>query len=381
MPVIRSVATALPPYALPQAAIRDLAREHFAPAFSEIERYMAVFRHAQIDTRHFVAPLEWFMTLHSFKECNDLFIEAATDLGETAARRCLAAADLAPAAVDHLIWVSTTGMAAPSPDALLINRLGLGIHTRRTPIWGLGCAGGVAGLARAFEYTRAFPDQRVLLLSVELCSVTFQWNDQSKRNLIAASLFADGAAALLVEGDQVAGRAFPQPGGDRTTADAERTAQATAATRHPVAILGTQSTLWLDTVRIMGWDIVDTGMQVVFSSRIPHIIQTLMRDNVAEFLAQYGLVIDDIDHWVLHPGGAKVISAYELALDIDPERLQHTRAVLRNCGNMSSSTVFFVLEDFLRAYTPAPGEYGVLAVLGPGFSCELALISGANEVD
>jgi len=365
MPVIRSVATALPPYALPQAAIRDLAREHFAPAFSEIERYMAVFRHAQIDTRHFVAPLEWFMTPHSFKECNDLFIEAATSLGETAARRCLAAADLAPAAVDHLIWVSTTGLAAPSPDALLINRLGLGIHTRRTPIWGLGCAGGVAGLARAFEYTRAFPDQRVLLLSVELCSVTFQWNDHSKRNLIAASLFADGAAALLVEGDQAAGRALTQPAGD-----SERAAQ------HPVAILGTQSTLWRDTMRIMGWDIVDTGMQVVFSSRIPNIIQTLMRDNVAEFLAPYGLMIDDIDHWVMHPGGAKVISAYEQALAIDPERLQHTRAVLRNYGNMSSSTVFFVLEDFLRAYTPAPGEYGVLAVLGPGFSCELALIRG-----
>src|SRR5262245_52188355 len=155
MPVIRAVATALPPYTLPQAAIRDLAREHFAPAFPEIDRYMSVFRHAQIDTRHFVAPLEWFTTPRNFKECNDLFIAAATDLGEAAARRCLQAAGLAPAAVDHLIWVSTTGVAAPSPDALLINRLGLGVHTRRTPIWGLGCAGGVAGLSRASEYARA----------------------------------------------------------------------------------------------------------------------------------------------------------------------------------------------------------------------------------
>ncbi|KPV51548.1 chalcone synthase [Kouleothrix aurantiaca] len=352
MPRIRSVATALPPYTLPQEQIRDLARAHFAPAFPDIDRYLTVFRHAQIDSRAFAAPLEWFAIPRSFKECNDLFIEVATGLGEQAARAALAAAGLEPGDVDHLIWVSTTGMAAPSPDATLINRLGMGRHTRRTPVWGLGCAGGVAGLARATEYTRAFPDQRVLLISAELCSVTFQWNDQSKRNLIASSLFADGVAAVLVEGDQAAG------------ADTS------------LSILGTQSTLWPDTTEIMGWDMVDTGMQVVFSSRIPQIVQTLMRDNVAEFLAGHNLTIDDIDHWILHPGGAKVISAYEGALAIDRERLDHTREVLRQHGNMSSATVFFVLEEFLKAGTPAPGEFGVLAVLGPGFSCELALVRG-----
>ena len=369
MPRIRSVATALPPHALSQERIRYLAREHFAPAFPEIDRYMTVFRHAQIDTRHFAAPLEWFMTPHSFKQCNDLFIEAATALGEAAARACLAQADLHLRDVDHLVWVSTTGMAAPSPDAMLINRLGMGRHTRRTPIWGLGCAGGVAGLARAYEYTRACPDQRVLLLSAELCSVTFQWKDHSKRNLIAASLFADGAAAVLVEGDETGGWGM----GDAGRGDL-------GAIPHPPSpipqIIGTQSTLWPDTLEIMGWDMVDTGMRVVFSSRIPHIVQSLMRENVAEFLAPFGLEIDDIDHWILHPGGAKVIDAYQLALAIDPERLSHTRTVLRSCGNMSSTTVFFVLDAFLKAGQPEPGEYGVLAVLGPGFSCELALIRG-----
>lgn len=354
MPVIRSVATALPPYALEQARIRDLARAHFAPAFPEIDRYMSVFRHAQIDTRYFAAPLEWFATPRSFKQCNDLFITAATELGAAAAGACLGAAGYTADAIDHLIWVSTTGMAAPSPDAMLINRLGMGRHTRRTPIWGLGCAGGVAGLARAYEYTRAFPDQRVLLLSVELCSVTFQWGDRSKRNLIAASLFADGAAAVLVDGD-AASTGRPDAG---------------------LQIIGTQSTLWPGTTEIMGWDMVDTGMQVVFSSRIPQIVQTLMRENVAEFLAQHQLTIDDIDHWVLHPGGAKVVGAYESALAIDRERLSHTRAVLRDYGNMSSATVFFVLDAFLKAGAPGPGEYGVLAVLGPGFSCELALVRG-----
>jgi alkylresorcinol/alkylpyrone synthase len=367
MPLIRSVATALPPHALPQERIRDLAREHFAPAFPEIDRYMSVFRHAQIDTRYFAAPLEWFMTVHSFKQCNDLFIEAATALGEASARACLSQAGLDPGDVDHLIWVSTTGMAAPSPDAMLINRLGLGRHTRRTPIWGLGCAGGVAGLARACEYVRAFPAQRALLLSVELCSVTFQWNDRSKRNLIAASLFADGAAAILIEGDEIGGWGL----GDRDRETSLSNPQIPTPNPH---VLGTQSTLWPQTLDIMGWDMVDTGMQVVFSSRIPHIVQTLMRENVAEFLATHGLELDDIDHWILHPGGAKVISAYEAALAIDPERLAHTRAVLRKYGNMSSVTVFFVLDAFLKAGHMRAGQYGVVAVLGPGFSCELALI-------
>jgi alkylresorcinol/alkylpyrone synthase len=371
MPRIGSVATALPPHALPQERIRDLAREHFAPAFPEIDRYMSVFRHAQIDTRHFAAPLEWFMTRHSLQECNDLFIDAATELGMAAARACLGRAGLEPGDVDHLIWVSTTGLAAPSPDAMLINRMGMGRHIRRTPIWGLGCAGGVAGLARAAEYARAFPGQRVLLLSVELCGVTFQWDDRSKRNLIAASLFADGAAAVLVEGDKVT-----RWQGDNATEHVSARHPVTPSPRHPVTVLGTQSTLWPDTLDIMGWDIVDTGMQVVFSSRIPHIVQSLMRENVSEFLAPYGLGLDDIDHWILHPGGAKVIDAYEAALAIDPERLGHTRAVLRECGNMSSATVFFVLDAFLKAGKPGPGEYGVLAVLGPGFSCELALIQG-----
>jgi len=369
MPRIRSVATALPPHALSQERIRDLAREHFAPAFPEIDRYLTVFRHAQIDMRHFAAPLEWFMTPHSFKQCNDLFIEVATTLGEQAARACLAQAGLEPGDVDHLIWVSTTGMAAPSPDAMLINRLGMGGHTRRTPIWGLGCAGGVAGLARAYDYTRAYPEQRVLLLAAELCSVTFQWNDHSKRNLIAASLFADGAAAVLVEGDTAGGWRMEDGGWGEVGPNPQPPS--------PIPqVLGTQSTLWPETLDIMGWDMVDTGMQVVFSSRIPHIVQTLMRENVAEFLAPFGLGIDNIDHWILHPGGAKVIDAYQAALMIDPERLGHTRAVLRNHGNMSSTTVFFVLDAFLKAGQPGPGEYGVLAVLGPGFSCELALIRG-----
>lgn len=355
MPIIRSVATALPPHVIPQATAREYVAHIFGPAFPNLDRYLPIFENAQIDTRHLVVPPDWFLEQHSFGESNDLFIAEALALGEQVARRCLAAAGIEPSEVDHILWVSTTGVATPSPDAMLINRLGLRANVRRTPIWGLGCAGGIAGLSRAYEYTRAFPTQRVLLLTVELCSITFQQQDLSTRNLVAASLFADGASAVLVEGDQAAAR---------------------PARAHAVQILDTQSITWPDTLNIMGWSVMNHGFEVVFSTRIPGMVQRLMHPTVAEFLAQHGLGIDDITHWILHPGGAKVIQAYQQALSIDPERLAHTRAVLRSCGNMSSATVFFVLERFWQQRAPAPGEYGLLAVLGPGFSCELALVRG-----
>jgi alkylresorcinol/alkylpyrone synthase len=334
-----------------------MARTHFAATFPQIDRYMPVFAHAQIEQRFFAAPPEWFLHQHSFKECNDHFVRVASELSEQVSRSCLEASRLAPSDVDHVIVVTTTGLAAPSLDARLINRLAMGGHTRRTPIWGLGCAGGIGGLARAYEYTRAFPEQRVLLVCVEICSATFQWDDLTTRNLIATSLFADGAAAVVVAGDQ---------------------AQPSAAL--PLEILSTQSTLWSDSLEVMGWDTVDSGFRVVFSPRIPGIVEQLMRDNIVELLTPHGLELDDISHWILHPGGAKVITAYEQALGIDPERLEHTRTVLRECGNMSSATVFFVLERFLRSQMLGPGEYGVLAVLGPGFSCELALVRVGSSV-
>ncbi len=354
MPSIRSVATALPAHVLPQSIARDFAQHLFAPSMPTIERYLPVFEHAQIDQRHLVVPPEWFLSEHSFQESNDLFIREATALGERVARDCLAMAKVEPDDIDHILWVSTTGIATPSPDAMLINRLGMRSHTRRTPLWGLGCAGGVAGLSRAYEYTRAFPTHRALLLNVELCSITFQKQDFSTRNLVAASLFADGATAVLVEGDEVA-----RPG----------------SAQH-AEIIDTQSTIWPDTLNIMGWSVMNHGLEVVFSTRIPGMVRTTMHDTVTSFLALHNLTIDDIEHWILHPGGAKVVQAYESALAIDAERLAHTQEVLRCYGNMSSATVFFVLERFLAEQKPQPGEYGLLAVLGPGFSCELALIRG-----
>lgn len=365
MPVIRSIATAAPPHQIAQDDAREFARAHFAGSFSNIERYLPVFQHAEIDSRSLVVPAEWFLQPRTFQECNDLFIEWANRLGKDTALRCLEAANLRPQDIDKLVFVSTTGMANPGLDAHLINTLKMGMHTRRTSMWGMGCAGGVSGLSRAYEYTLAFPHHRALLICVELCSITFQWEDRSRRNLIASALFSDGAAAVLVEGDAVEPVSPVSP--------VEAVPQATSLSH---TILGTRSTIWHDTLDIMGWEIVNTGMRVIFSTRIPSIVRDLMYDNVTSFLAEHQLGIDDISQFILHPGGAKVIRAYEASLNLAPERLSHVRETLRQYGNMSSPTVFFVYESVLQQQPLKPGEYGLLVVLGPGFSSEMALIRG-----
>jgi alkylresorcinol/alkylpyrone synthase len=198
----------------------------------------------------------------------------------------------------------------------------------------------------------------VLLLCVELCSITFQWDDLSKRNLIATAIFSDGAAAVLVEGDKV-----KQP-------------QDNLARPYQAKVLGTQSTLWHDTLPIMGWDIKDTGFEVVFSSRIPHLVQDLIHDTITEFLDQYNIALSQISRFIFHPGGTKVIRAYERVLKGGKDGFEHAHEVLRKHGNMSSPSVFFVYESALRDNPLEPGEYALMVVLGPGFSCEMALIQG-----
>ncbi|HEY0739668.1 MAG TPA: 3-oxoacyl-[acyl-carrier-protein] synthase III C-terminal domain-containing protein [Herpetosiphonaceae bacterium] len=354
MPSIVSVVTAVPPYQVTQQTAREYARAVFGPSIKEIDRYLTIFDNAQIDTRYLSEPPEWFMEPHSFGQANDLFIDMACKLGEEAARRCMERAQVTPDQIDHIIFVSTTGLAAPSIDARLMTLLNLSPHTRRTPIWGLGCAGGLGGLARAQEYVRAFPTHRVLLVTVELCTLTIQHNDRSKRNLVALSLFGDGAAAVLVAGDQVADHA-ENPG---------------------PRIVDTRSTLFPDSLDLMGWDIVDDGFQVIFGTRIPSVVTHHYRDLATQFLALHHLTPESIDHHIYHPGGAKVLQAYQSSLDLPPEALADSRAVLREYGNMSSATIFFVLERFLDNAMIQPGETGLMCVFGPGFSAELALIEG-----
>jgi len=351
MPVIAAVATAVPPYRISQREVRDIAREWFHGYLSDVERYLTVFDNAAIDTRYLSAPIEWYLRPHGFGAANDVFIDVACRLGEDAARRCLDRAGITPAEVDHIFVVTTTGLGTPSLDARLMLLLDMRPTTRRTPIWGLGCAGGLGGLARAQEYVRAFPEQRALLVSVELCSLTMQWDDRSKQNLVAFSLFADGAAAVLVEGDYVARRSGPR-------------------------VVETRSTLFPDSLDLMGWDVVDAGFRVVFGSRIPAVVTHHFRNLAAELLRRHGRRPEDIRHHIYHPGGTKVLRAYDNALGLAPDALAHSRAVLRDYGNMSSATVFFVLERFLSDDAMRPGDLGLLSAFGPGFTADLALIEG-----
>lgn len=349
MPRIVSVGTAVPPYEVAQDTARQFAQEMFSHAFRDIDRLLPVFDHAKIGTRYFSVPFDWFKREHSLREKNDTYIEVACDLSTEAIENCLAHAGLTAQQIDHLIFVSTTGISTPSIDAYLANRLNMAPHLKRTPIWGLGCAGGAVGLSRAYDYVKAFPQDRVLLVAVELCSLTFQRSDLSKSNLIATSLFADGAAAALVSGDDVQSTSTNEP-----------------------SILATMSTLWKETEDVMGWALKDNGLNVIFSKHIPTIVQTLMRPNMEQFLATEQLTIEQIDRFITHPGGMKVIKAYEDALHLPPDQTAPAKDILARYGNMSSASVLFVLEQIMQE--AQPGEYGIMTALGPGFSSEQLLL-------
>jgi alkylresorcinol/alkylpyrone synthase len=354
-----SLATAAPPHVVAQSDAREFVRLLFQDVLREDnDRLLAVFEHAGIRERHVCAPLEWFAHDHDFAEKNALYVEHAVRLGSEVARRALEKVGLGPRDIDHLIFVSSTGIAAPSVDARIANALGLRSDFHRTPIWGLGCAGGAAGLARARDFALARPGERVLLVAVELCSLTFQRNDLSKRNLVAASLFADGAAAALV---------IAQDEDERPLANGQR----------PLDLVAASSTFWSDTLDVMGWDVDGAGLHVVFARDIPSIVRDRVRPALDQFLGGQRMTLGQVDHMVAHPGGMKVLAAYEQALGLGTDALTHARAVLRDHGNMSSPTCLFVLERALAAQSIGAGETAVLSALGPGFCAEYLLMRGA----
>jgi len=356
-PRLVSLATALPVHEVRQSDARRFAEAIFGPALApEDRRLLAVFGNSGIETRRTCMPLEWYGSPHRFGESNALYIEHAEQLAAEAILGALARAGLEPRDVDHLVLVSSTGMATPSLDARLANRLRFRGDFRRTPIWGLGCAGGAAGLARARDFALADPGACVVLAAVELCSLTFQHGDLTRRNLVAVSLFSDGAAAAVVLGDEA------RVGRGRAGLD----------------LVAARSTLWPETLDVMGWEVDEAGLHVVFSRDIPTIVREWVRPNLESFLAAADLALPDLPHLVAHPGGPKVIAAYGEALGLPPAAFRHAREVLRDCGNMSSPTCLFVLERFLRAGDIRPGESAVLTALGPGFSSELLLMRGVG---
>lgn len=364
---ILAVGTQTPPHCYPQHQVRQFTYEHFSPVFPNIERILPVFDHAEIRQRYFCMPMEWYAQEHGFAEKNKHYIEQATALGSKAVQNCLQKAGIAPEAIDHIFFVSTTGISTPSIDARIVNETGLPSHILRSPLWGLGCSGGVAGLIRACDYVKAYPDRLALLVSVELCSLTFLAGDFSKSNLVATALFGDGAAAVLVAGDQAAERILKGP------------LQGSLSKHFPkgLAMADSISVFWPDSLDVMGWDVTDRGLRVIFSRDIPTIVHKQVLPGVEAFLTKNTLQIQDIGYLIPHPGGAKVVTAYQEILQTSAELFEDARQVLGNCGNMSSCTVLYVLQRFLegQAVPPLKQPYGLMMALGPGFCTEMALVT------
>lgn len=355
---ILSVGKAVPPYQLSQEASQKLVYELFRDRFPQIDRLMRIFPNSEIRTRHFCVPAEWFLRDHSFAEKNEQYLAEACRLGAEAIQHCLQKCDLSPEAIDCLIFVSSTGIATPSIDARILNLLGMREDVTRIPLWGLGCAAGAMGLARANDYAKAHPERLVLLLAVELCGLTFVKRDISKSNFVATSLFADGAAAVLIAGERYA-RLHP------AFADAP-------------AIVGSVSTTWRDSLDVMGWDVTDDGLRVIFSRDIPALVKQRMGQTVEQALARHQLTLRQISRFLPHPGGAKVIAAYRETLGLPAESTRDAEEVLAEYGNMSSATVLYVLERSLARHW-ASGEYGLLTALGPGFSSEVVILQAGGE--
>ncbi len=348
MPHIVAAMHALPRHKVHQEELRELIRQAFAGRMERLEEQMRVFDNARIDTRYLVRPPKWYLEGPSATACNRVYLSEGVDLLRHAAAECLRISGVPATEVDHVICVSTTGHATPSLEARLFGDLGFPARTRRTPIWGLGCAAGVAGLARASEYCRAFPRSRVLLLALELCSLTFQRGDATQKNLIGSALFGDGAAAALVCGDEAE---LPGPG-----------------------IRATRSHLFPDTARIMGWDISDSGLQLVLSPKLPLLVRSELPGLLEDFLGECGIDRSDVGHYLLHPGGARVLDAYRDALNLDDRELELSGESLRRHGNISSVSVLMVLEKWLAERYANGTGYGLMAAFGPGFAAELLLL-------
>lgn len=351
---ISSVGTALPKYRYSQQEISEALRNRWQDKLPEPRLITRLHANCGVDFRSFVLPLEQYPALKGFKVTNDLWISNALELSERALCEALDPLGLSPADISAIFFASVTGIASPTVDARLINRLPFRDTVKRIPIFGLGCVAGAAGISRAADYVRAFPDQVVLLLSVELCSLTWQDDDQSIANLISCGLFGDGAAAVVVAGDEVRLPSVRVGLGPR--------------------ILATRSTFYRNTEHVMGWDIGDTGFTIVLSPDVPKVVLENLRGNVESFLAEQGLGLADISSWIFHSGGPKVLEAVEYALDLQTGALAASWKSLREVGNLSATSVLMVLADTLRGERGAPGSYSVLAAMGPGFCSELVLL-------
>jgi alkylresorcinol/alkylpyrone synthase len=334
-----SLATVVPSHRIPQAEAKAAARRAFGGKAALFDRLSSVFDNAGIEHRHVVAPPPWYEESHGWADRNGVYLEAAERLFVEAAVEAIAKAGLVPQDIDGVVAVSTTGIATPSLEARVGPRLGLRPDVRRVPLFGLGCAGGVSGLATAARLACAEPGSKWLFVTVETCSISIRLDSDDPAAVVATALFGDGAAAAVVGGGG-------KPGLARIGASGEK--------------------LWPDTQRIMGWDVEDPGLAVVFDRAIPPFIERELAPAIEELLRELGLERGDIKRLCCHPGGVRVIDAIETALELPRGELDLERDVLRDFGNMSAPTVLFVLERLLERGLP---KRVLMTAFGPGFTC------------
>jgi alkylresorcinol/alkylpyrone synthase len=345
---IAAVGRAFPENYYDQKSLIAAFKKHWAKRHFNVGRLESLHQNVLVGGRHLALTIEEYEKLDSFTATNSAFIRCAVELGARAIVDGLEAADLPAQEIDHIFFVTTTGVATPSIDALLANRLNLRPDLKRTPLFGLGCLAGAAGIARAADYLRAYPDQVVVLLSVELCSLTLQREDLSIPNIIASGLFGDGAAAVVLVGEK-------------------------RANRGPT-VVASRSVFYPDTEKVMGWDITREGFRVVLSADVPLMVRDHIREDVEKFLAGEGLSREDISSYVCHPGGPKVLEAFQDVLELPSDALALTWESLKSVGNLSSASVLMVLRDTMERRRPPAGSHGLMLAMGPGFCSELVLL-------
>lgn len=350
---IASVASAFPKHYYSQKFLLECLQDYWGAELKNPLLLARLHRNVTVDGRYLAIPAEEYPKIKTWGEANDIWIKVAQELGERSLCLALHHAGIDRAELGALFFTTVTGVASPSIDAMLVNRMGLPVNIRRTPIFGLGCVAGAAGIARAADYVRAYPSQAAALVSVELCSLTLQREDLSVANLISSGLFADGAAAAVVVGEEFAKSRPEIPG---------------------PTILATQSTLYPETQEMMGWNISEKGFRILLSTEVPKLIRENLGRDVDSFLADNGYQRSDLKSFVLHTGGPKVLQASAAALGLNNGELDASWDCLRKVGNLSSASVLVVLEDVMRNRRPSPGTLGLLAAMGPGFCSELVLL-------
>ncbi len=345
---IVSAGTAFPRHYYSQEVLLDALQQYWNGKLENPKILSRLHSRAAVDGRHLALPLLEYHNLNTWGDNNRAWFRAAEELGTQALCRAACAIGLDRQQIGALLFMSITGVSSPSIDARLINRLGLSPQIRRVPIFGLGCVGGAAGIARAADYVRAYPDQIAALVSVETCSLTLQRDDVSVANLISSGLFGDGAASVLVAGSGVG---LPGP-----------------------EIVATRSTFYPGTEDVMGWDITEKGFRIVLSPKVPDVIRENLGRDVDTLLQENDLRRSDIGTWIMHTGGPKILDATQEALGLPDGALEASWESLRKVGNLSSASVLVVLEEFMTRRRPEPGSWSVLGAMGPGFCSELILL-------